>query len=186
MKKKMKKNLLSYFFGHSEFFPFVLCTCLYSTVRYSHLQLITHVITPAMPLSLYRITTTTSKEPYVKQLPKTSHQSRTSFILWKEIENNWGFGRLDILNVNMKINYENIPRFIIPLFLAGTLTVALMSLFDLSRAISVIISLFAVVQLQKFEIIWDIWRVLAIWGSSAFTSNRATFRTHLNTGTRRQ
>ena len=52
-----------------------------------------------------------------------------------------------------KINYENIPRFIIPLFLAGTMTVALMSLFDLSRAISVILSLFAVVQLQKFEII---------------------------------
>jgi hypothetical protein len=53
----------------------------------------------------------------------------------------------------MKINYENIPRFIIPLFLAGTLTVALMSLLELTRAIAVIISLFVVVQLQKYEII---------------------------------
>ena len=61
--------------------------------------------------------------------------------------------RPENLRAGMKINYENIPRFIIPLFLAGTMTVALMSLFDLSRAISVILSLFAVVQLQKFEII---------------------------------
>lgn len=54
----------------------------------------------------------------------------------------------------MKINYENLPRFLVPLFLAASLTVALMSLLDLSRAISVIISLFVVVQLQKYQIIW--------------------------------
>ena len=54
----------------------------------------------------------------------------------------------------MKINYENLPRFLVPLFLAASLTVALMSLLDLSRAIAVIISLFVVVQLQKYQIIW--------------------------------
>lgn len=48
----------------------------------------------------------------------------------------------------MKANSENVR-----LLLAGTLTVALMSLFDLSRTISVIISLFAVLQFQKFDII---------------------------------
>ena len=53
----------------------------------------------------------------------------------------------------MKINYENLPRFLVPLFLAGTLAIALISILDLSRNISVMISLFVVVQMQKNRII---------------------------------
>ena len=52
-----------------------------------------------------------------------------------------------------KINFENLPRFLIPLFLAGSLALALISVFDMNYSIAIIIGLFVVVQLQKNQIV---------------------------------
>ena len=64
---------------------------------------------------------------------------------------------INLVNVSFfdmfKIHYENFPRLLIPLFLAGSVAFALISSFDMNFSISVIIGLFVVVQLQKNEIV---------------------------------
>ena len=53
----------------------------------------------------------------------------------------------------MKINYENIPRLLVPLFLVATIHFALVSTIEISNSFSVIVSLMIVVQLQKYELV---------------------------------
>ena len=53
----------------------------------------------------------------------------------------------------MEINWQNLPRFLLPLFIAGSTALALSYSFDLSMSIAVPAALFFTVQLQKFEIL---------------------------------
>ena len=53
----------------------------------------------------------------------------------------------------MKIVWENAPRFVLPVVIAISLAIFLSQVLELSMAVCIPLSLFAVVQLQKNEIL---------------------------------
>ena len=55
--------------------------------------------------------------------------------------------------LEMEIAWKNLPRFLVPLFIAGSLAFMVSCTFDLSMSLAVPAALFITVQLQKNEII---------------------------------
>jgi hypothetical protein len=53
----------------------------------------------------------------------------------------------------MKVVWENLPRFVLPVVIAVSLAIFLSQAFELSMAVCIPLSLFLVVQLQKNEIV---------------------------------